>query len=125
MIGLVYKRCLIEQARREETSLNFPIFLGLAALLLGGATAPARAEAAPDALQLRSWAAACFNCHGPGGHAEKGNESLAGKDAEEMFRKLMDYKGGRKPATLMHQLSKGYTDEQLKAIVGWFAAQKP
>ena len=91
----------------------------------GGATAPARAEAAPDALQLRSWAAACFNCHGPGGHAEKGNESLAGKDAEEMFRKLMDYKSGRKPATLMHQLSKGYTDEQLKAIVGWFAAQKP
>ena len=42
-----------------------------------------------------------------------------------MFRKLMDYKSGRKPATLMHQLSKGYTDEQLKAIVGWFAAQKP
>ena len=75
--------------------------------------------------RLRSWAAACFNCHGPGGHAEKGNEALAGKDAEEMFRKLMDYKSGRKPATLMHQLSKGYTDEQLKAIVGWFAAQKP
>ena len=39
------------------------------------------------------------------------------------MKKLMDFKSGAKPATIMHQLSKGYTDDQMEAIVGWFAAQ--
>lgn len=77
-----------------------------------------------DALQVRSWAAACANCHGTNGHAQSGNESLAGGNKDEMLKKLLDFKSGRKPATLMHQLAKGYTDEQLAAIVGYFAAQK-
>ncbi|MDR7148241.1 cytochrome c553 [Hydrogenophaga palleronii] len=74
--------------------------------------------------QVRVWAAACANCHGTDGRAESGMESLAGKDKDEMLQKLMDFKSGRKPATIMHQLSKGYTDEQLAQIVGYFAAQK-
>lgn len=74
--------------------------------------------------QIRVWAAACANCHGTDGRAEAGMESLAGKDKDEMLQKLMDFKSGRKPATIMHQLSKGYTDEQLAQIAGYFAAQK-
>lgn len=74
--------------------------------------------------QIRVWAAACANCHGTEGRAEAGMESLAGKDKDEMLQKLMDFKSGRKPATIMHQLSKGYTDEQLAQIAGYFAAQK-
>ena len=38
---------------------------------------------------------------------------------------LADYKNGNQPATIMHQISKGYTDEQIKLIAGFFAAQKP
>ena len=30
----------------------------------------------------------------------------------------------RRPATIMNQLAKGYTDEQIEALAGWFAAQK-
>jgi cytochrome c553 len=37
---------------------------------------------------------------------------------------MLDFKAGRKPATLMHQLAKGYSDEQIVAIAGYFAAQK-
>ncbi|MDP3350716.1 MAG: class I cytochrome c [Hydrogenophaga sp.] len=74
--------------------------------------------------QIKVWAAACANCHGTNGRAEPGMESLAGKDKDEMLQKLMDFKSGRKPATIMHQLSKGYTDEQLAQISGYFAAQK-
>jgi sulfide dehydrogenase cytochrome subunit len=36
----------------------------------------------------------------------------------------MDFKAGKRPATIMHQLAKGYTDEQLADIAGYFAAQK-
>ncbi len=74
--------------------------------------------------QIKVWAAACANCHGTNGKAEPGNESLAGKDKDELLQKLMDFKSGRKPATLMHQLSKGYTDEQLAQLAAYFAAQK-
>jgi cytochrome subunit of sulfide dehydrogenase len=76
-----------------------------------------------EVTQVRVWAAACANCHGTMGKAQPGNESLAGKDKDELIQKLMDFKTGRKPATLMHQISKGYTDEQLQQLAAYFAAQ--
>jgi cytochrome c553 len=83
------------------------------------------AQAQPaDAVQLRSWAAACANCHGTHGVAEKGMESLAGQKQDELLKKLLDFKTGRKPATLMHQIAKGYSDEQLQQLAGYFAALK-
>ena len=95
---------------------------GLAAAALLAAASAAQAQT--DPLQVRSWAAACANCHGTNGQAQSGNEPLAGGNKDELLKKLMDFKSGAKPATIMHQLSKGYTDEQLAAIAGWFAAQK-
>ena len=95
--------------------------LVLAGFLAGGAPL---AWAQADALQLRSWAAACSNCHGTNGIAQPGMDTLAGASRDDMTRKLLDYKAGRKPATVMHQLAKGYTDEQLEQIAGYFAAQK-
>ncbi len=77
-----------------------------------------------DPLQVRSWAAACANCHGTNGVAQSGNESLAGGNKDELLKKMLDFKTGKKPATIMHQLSKGYSDEQLGALAGYFAAQK-
>jgi cytochrome c553 len=41
-----------------------------------------------------------------------------------MLKKMMDFKTGKKPATIMHQLSKGYTDEQLAALAGYFSSLK-
>ena len=79
---------------------------------------------AADPYLARNLAATCANCHGTNGQAQPGNEPLAGGNKDEMLKKLMDFKSGAKPATIMHQLSKGYTDEQLAAIAGWFAAQK-
>ncbi|QCB46442.1 c-type cytochrome [Hydrogenophaga sp. PAMC20947] len=90
--------------------------VGTLSLTMGGAQAQVN--------QIRVWAAACATCHGTQGKAEAGNESLAGKDKDEMLQKLLDFKSGRKPATLMHQLSKGYTDEQLAQLAAYFAAQK-
>ena len=83
------------------------------------ATVPAFAQ---DAAQVRSWAASCANCHGTNGVAQPGNETLAGMKKEDIVSKMLDFKSGRKPATVMHQLAKGYSDEQINAIAGYFAA---
>ena len=38
---------------------------------------------------------------------------------------MNDYRNGNLPATIMHQIAKGYTDDQIKLIAGYFAAQQP
>jgi cytochrome subunit of sulfide dehydrogenase len=83
------------------------------------------AIAQPSDAQVRSWAAGCSNCHGTQGRALEGMDAIAGDDRAKTLKKLMDYKNGRTVPTVMHQIAKGYSDEQLAAIAGWFAAQKP
>lgn len=101
--------------------MKWNVFLAMGALV---AVAGSSFAQSMDPLQLRSLAASCANCHGTMGIAEPGNESLAGANKEDMLKKMMDFKTGKKPATIMHQLSKGYTDEQLSALAGYFSSLK-
>ena len=71
----------------------------------------------------RNLAATCANCHGTNGHSVGGTESLAGVPRETLLRKLAAFERGEKPATIMHQIAKGYTSEQLTLIATYFAAQ--
>lgn len=97
----------------------------LAALTVAAAL-PATAQTAPQDPHLaRNLAATCTNCHGTFGRAQGDMKPLAGVSAEKILAQLADYRSGAQPATIMHQIVKGYTDEQLKLIAGWFAAQKP
>ena len=93
----------------------------LFALSLAAASAGAMAA---DPLQVRGMAAGCANCHGTHGVAQDGMESLAGQKKEDLAKKMMDFKTGKKPATVMHQLSKGYSDEQIDQLASYFAALK-
>ena len=93
-----------------------------AAILLLGASCLAQAQ---DALLARNLAATCANCHGTNGQARGEMKPLAGLTAEKIIAMVNDYRNGNQPASIMHQISKGYTDEQLKLIANWFAAQKP
>lgn len=74
----------------------------------------------------RNLAATCANCHGTNGHAIKGSgiDALAGMPKDKTLQKLVDFKSGDRPASIMHQIAKGYTDEQLDLIAAYFAAQK-
>lgn len=94
------------------------------ALAAAGTLATPLAQAQEAVPQVRVWAAACANCHGTEGRALPGMEALAGKPQDELAQKLLDFKTGRRPATLMHQIAKGYSDEQIHAIAAYFAAQK-
>jgi cytochrome c553 len=80
---------------------------------------------AQDPNLARNLAATCANCHGTGGNAKGDMKPLAGMAADKMVAMIGDFKSGAQPATVMHQISKGYTDEQIRLIAGWFAAQKP
>lgn len=94
-----------------------------AVLCLVAATSAAHAA---DPNLARNLAATCANCHGTNGNAVKGAglDSLAGLPKEKTLQKLAEFKSGDKPASIMHQISKGYTEEQLDLIAAYFAAQK-
>ena len=72
----------------------------------------------------RSLAAGCANCHGTNGVSTGEVVSLAGKSKDEIVRMMQDFKTGRVSGTIMPQLAKGYTDEQIDLVAGWFAAQR-
>ena len=73
----------------------------------------------------RNLAASCAICHGTDGHAvTKDMVSLAGLPKDHIARQLRDFKDGKRPATVMHQIAKGYSDPQIDALAAWFAAQK-
>lgn len=91
------------------------------ALLTMGLVVTAGLSNAQSFEQVRSWAAACSNCHGTNGVSAPGRETLAGMPEEMMVKKMQDFKLGRTQATLMHQLAKGYDDAQIAAIAKYFA----
>ena len=96
----------------------------LTALVLTSIAFWAKAAAPDDKAQVRSLAASCASCHGTAGVAQPGMESLAGQSKEDLLKKMMDFKTGKKPATLMHQLAKGYTDQEIEQLADYFAALK-
>lgn len=85
--------------------------------------APAHAQG--DATRARDLAATCANCHGTGGKAQGAVPAIAGQPKADLVQKMNDFRDGKRPATIMHQLAKGYTPEQVDLIAGWFAQQKP
>jgi sulfide dehydrogenase cytochrome subunit len=118
-------KVLLKGGEMMQSFIQKPSLLmaGLFVSLLG-ATSWANAQS----LQVKQWAASCAACHGTDGYSEGGMASLAGQNKAEMIKKMNEYKTGKRAATIMHQLSKGYTDEQIEQISAYFAslpAEKP
>jgi cytochrome c553 len=73
--------------------------------------------------QGRDIAATCANCHGTDGRSRGAIPSLAGQDAAVIVQRVKEFRDGRRAATVMQQLAKGYTDAQIEAAAAYFAAQ--
>jgi cytochrome subunit of sulfide dehydrogenase len=95
------------------------------ALLASCLTSVASAQDAQQ-LNIRSLAATCANCHGTNGKAFEGSAvvTLAGMPKDYIVAQMKAFQTGARPATIMHQLAKGYTDQQIEQIATYFAAQK-
>jgi sulfide dehydrogenase cytochrome subunit len=84
----------------------------------------AGASQAQDDNLGRNLAATCANCHGTNGQV-RGDvvKPLAGVPADKIVAAFNDFKSGALPATIMHQIARGFSDDQVKAIAAYFAAQ--
>ena len=98
----------------------------LAAIPAGHAWAQTQPASSKEALYTQGLAATCANCHGTNGKVVDGSSvvSIAGLDKNYIAAQMKAFKTGTRPATVMHQISKGYSDAQIETLAAYFAAQK-
>jgi cytochrome subunit of sulfide dehydrogenase len=95
-------------------------------LLLAAFGAQAQDNEQQQKLRTRSLAATCAQCHGTAGRALPGAvvPGLAGLPAPYLVEQMKAFKSGRRSATVMHQIAKGYGDAQVEQLAAYFSAQK-
>ena len=77
----------------------------------------ARAEGA-NLLAAPPGATTCSGCHGAAG-AVVAAPALSGQAAPAVAATLLDYKAGRLSPNVMTRITKGFSDEELRAIAAW------
>ena len=86
--------------------------------------APAAKGAERQDQAARSLAANCTGCHGPNGNSAGGIPTIAGLERTYIATVLQEFKAGTRPATVMHQNAKGYTDQEFELLAEYFSRQK-
>jgi len=74
-------------------------------------------------VKARNWASSCNACHGPNGNSEGVMPVLAGRNKGDLAKAMEEFRDGKRKATVMHQIVKGYTPEELAAIADFYSRQ--
>lgn len=99
-----------------------PVFL---ALLATATVLPSAAAIAEELSPPPYFVANCFNCHGTEGRAKSVIPTLAGKDRAIFIELMKGFKDGSQRSTIMQQLAKGYTDEEIAVLADYFSQLQP
>lgn len=92
-------------------------------LIVALSTALASASASADGRRLY---AACAACHGTNG-AGKGEAlpMLAGQPRGTLAGSMRAFKDGSRPSTIMQQIARGFSDDEIEQIAEFLERQKP
>jgi cytochrome c553 len=91
-------------------------------MLCAAASASAQSPA-PDLRAAQVLAANCANCHGTSGRSLGAMPELAGIKKDRFLTLMREFRDGKRQATIMHQLAKGYSDEQIELMAEYFSRQ--
>ena len=80
-------------------------------------SAPAVAQSLLDA---PPGASSCSGCHGPAATSQS-IPSLQGRSASDILEAVQAFRGGKREATVMGRIAKGFTDDEMRAIAEWLA----
>jgi cytochrome c553 len=92
-----------------------------AALALVLSFGQAGAAGLPDA---PPGATACSGCHPSARSVDTAVPRLIGRNAADLVAAMEGFKSGRLPSTVMGRMAKAYSDDEIRAIADWYAAQK-
>ncbi len=110
--------------RRSRALLTWALPLCAVFAAIAAPTLAHAQNADTQALRTRALAATCAQCHGTDGKAVSGAAvpGLAGLPAPYFTEQMAAFKAGTRPATVMHQLAKGFNDAQVAQLAAYFAA---
>ena len=94
----------------------------LAALLFPSLASAEKAAPTPE--KKPYFVANCFNCHGTDGRSSGAIVALAGIEKAYFLEQIKLFKSGGRQATVMPQLLKGYSDDEINIAAEFFARQK-
>lgn len=71
----------------------------------------------------QSLAATCANCHGTNGRLPSPQDvpALAGRSADWIRQQITAFRNYGRPSTVMQQIVRGYSDEEIELIANWLA----
>ena len=92
--------------------------LAALAVLCASTSAASAIDVAPPG------AAACSGCHPVSRAVETPFTRLAGRNPAEIVTAMQEFRTGQRPGTVMDRIAKGFTDDEIKAVAAWYAAQK-
>jgi cytochrome subunit of sulfide dehydrogenase len=91
------------------------------AAVIAGLLASGPVFATPPTAEMLSFN--CASCHGyEGVSVGPATPSLAGMPEEYFVMTMLDYKDGRRPATVMDRIAAGYTEKEIEIMAGYFAS---
>jgi cytochrome c553 len=67
-------------------------------------------------------AAACSGCHAPAVLVSP-VPPLAGRSANDIVAAMQDFRSGKREATIMNRIAKGFSDDETRAIAVWLTGQ--
>jgi sulfide dehydrogenase cytochrome subunit len=85
----------------------------------------AAAQPAPGEAATPYLTGTCTNCHGTQGRSAGAMPNLAGLSQPYFVEQMRQFREGKRPATIMHQIAKGYTDRETELLAEYFARQSP
>ncbi len=63
----------------------------------------------------------CAGCHGPDGDSPGSIPSLKGLSADDIISSMKAFKTDQRKGTVMNRIAKGYTDEEIHLMAGYFS----
>jgi cytochrome subunit of sulfide dehydrogenase len=123
--------------RRAAPAVNFALSLAATAAAITAAATVAHAQAPDRAAPAERYAApvgsagapppgasSCSGCHPTSTSVDTPVGRLIGRNPVDIVAAVQAFRSGQRPATVMDRISKGFTDDEIKAIADWYGAQK-
>ena len=93
-------------------------------VLRAGALALAFAISAPAiAAEPPAGASSCSGCHAASAKVDTLVPRIFGRQPAEIIAAMQAFRNGERPSTVMGRIAKGFSEDEIRAIAVWLAAQ--
>jgi len=79
---------------------------------------------AANAAEAPPGASSCSGCHPASAKPDTPVPPVRGRNPAEIVAAMQAFRSGERPSTVMGRIAKGFSDDEVRAIAAWLAAQR-